>query len=89
MENCGPLRAVVNTAGIIRIAGTLSDSGEAHPLSLFEEITKVSLWKGAYLGSPIQGLMLPNMVCVFNLGSIKQVIDMGFWFDTVKVRVLL
>lgn len=41
MENCGPLRAVVNTAGIIRIAETLSDGGEAHPLPLFEEITKV------------------------------------------------
>ena len=41
VDKCGPLRAVVNTAGIMKIAGTLSDTGEAHSLSLFEEITKV------------------------------------------------
>ena len=41
VDKCGPLRAVVNTAGIMKIAGTLSDNGNAHSLSLFEEITKV------------------------------------------------
>lgn len=41
VDKCGHLRAVVNTAGIIRIAATLSDTGEAHSLSLFEEIIKV------------------------------------------------
>lgn len=41
VDKCGPLWAVVNTAGIMKIAGTLSDTGEAHSLSLFEEITKV------------------------------------------------
>ncbi|XP_068701747.1 3-hydroxyacyl-CoA dehydrogenase type-2-like [Montipora foliosa] len=43
VEKCGPLRAVVNTAGIVRIAETLSHASEAHPLSLFEEIIKVNL----------------------------------------------
>ncbi|XP_073253357.1 3-hydroxyacyl-CoA dehydrogenase type-2-like isoform X2 [Porites lutea] len=43
VDKCGPLRAVVNTAGIMKIAGTLSDTGEAHSLSLFEEITKINL----------------------------------------------
>ena len=42
VDNCGPLRAVINAAGIIKIAETVSDTGEAHPLSLFEEITKVT-----------------------------------------------
>ena len=42
VDNCGPLRAVVNAAGIVRIAKTVSDTGEAHPLSMFEEITKVT-----------------------------------------------
>ena len=42
VEKCGPLRAVVNTAGIVRIAETLSHASEAHPLSLFEEIIKVN-----------------------------------------------
>lgn len=42
MDNCGTLRAVINAAGIIKIAETVSDTGEAHPLSLFEEITKVT-----------------------------------------------
>lgn len=41
IDKCGPLRVAVNTAGIIRIAKTLSDVGEVHPLQMFEEITKV------------------------------------------------
>ena len=42
MDNCGPLRAVISAAGIIKIAETVSDTGEAHPLPLFEEIIKVT-----------------------------------------------
>lgn len=42
MDKCGPLRVVVNAAGIIKIAETLSDTGQVHPLSLFEEVTKVT-----------------------------------------------
>lgn len=40
---CGPLRVAVNTAGIVKIAKTLSDGGEVHPLHTFEEILKINL----------------------------------------------
>lgn len=41
VDKCGPLRAAVNTAAIVKIAETLSDAGEVHPHHIFEEITKV------------------------------------------------
>lgn len=45
VNKCGPLRIAVNTAGIVKLAKTLSDEGEVHPLDIFEEISKVfSVW---------------------------------------------
>lgn len=41
VDKCGPLRVLVNTAGIMRIAKTLSEAGEVHSLQIFEDITKV------------------------------------------------
>ena len=41
VDKCGHLRVSVNTAGIMRIAKTLSEAGEVHPLQIFEDITKV------------------------------------------------
>ena len=32
----------MTTAGIVTVAKTLSDAGEAHPVQLFEETTKVN-----------------------------------------------
>ena len=41
VDECGPLRVSVSTAGIVTIAKTLSEAREVHPLQIFEEITKV------------------------------------------------
>ncbi|KAL9973261.1 hypothetical protein ACROYT_G019690 [Oculina patagonica] len=43
VDKCGPLRAAVNTAAIVKIAETLPDAGEVHPLHIFEEITKINM----------------------------------------------
>lgn len=43
VNKCGPLRIAVNTAGIVKLAKTLSDEGEVHPLDIFEEISKINL----------------------------------------------